>query len=181
MEKNDEQLTRLISHGDKKAFDSLYTAWFGQLYRYAFSVLRDEAAAEETVQNVFMRIWEKRTKIEMQHSVKSYLVSAVHHECLDLLRRNKTRNSFRLQAVRQNETTITPSASTKIEMTQLETRLHQALKDLPERCRSVFQLSRYGGFKYQDIAGQLNISVKTVEADMTRSLKHLRQKLSDFL
>ena len=170
----------LIAEGNEQAFDKLFTDWFGKLYTYAFSVLRDEAMAEEAVQAVFCRVWEKRDQLQVRSSLKAYLYGSVYHECMNWHRHEKYVKAHRSYVMRSEQPSVN-NASGKAELGELEIRLKQALDELPEQCRAIFQLSRFGGLKYREIAEQLDLSVKTVEAQVSRALKELRNKLGDFL
>lgn len=178
---SDRSYIGLITEGNEQAFDKLFTDWFGKLYAYAFSVLRDEAIAEEAVQSVFCRIWEKRGQLEVRTSLQAYLYGSVYHECMGWLRHEKHIKVHRSHVLRGGEQPTAENAAGKVELGELEIRLKQALDELPDQCRAIFQLSRFGGLKYREIAGQLDLSVKTVEAQVSKALKHLRTKLADFL
>jgi RNA polymerase sigma-70 factor (ECF subfamily) len=170
-----------IRADDESAFDALFTAWYGKLRAYAFSVLQNEAQAEEVVQTVFCRIWEKRQKWQVHTSMKAYLYGSVYHQCMDDLRRARQMRKYQ-RHVWQNgiERQETPSFD-KAELKELEVRLTYALSQLPDQCRAIFQLSRFGELKYREIAEQLGLSIKTVEAQVSKALKHLRDQLADFL
>jgi RNA polymerase sigma-70 factor, ECF subfamily len=180
LEQNDLLVIERIRAGDETAFDALFTAWHGKLMAYAFSVLQNEAQAEEVVQTVFCRIWEKRRQWEVHTSMKAYLYGSVYHRCIDGMRKNEQMHKYHRHVLQSSEYKAGP-ASGKAELKELEAKLQYALSQLPAQCRAIFQLSRFGGLKYREIAEQLDISVKTVEAQMTKALKHLRDQLSEFL
>lgn len=164
----------------EQAFDTLFTDWFGKLYTYAFSVLQDASAAEEAVQSVFGKIWEKRAQLDVHTSLKAYLYGSVYHECMNALRHEQRKQAHRRHAL-YGARQVVNDAHIKSEMGELEMRLKQAIEELPDQCRAIFQLSRFGELKYREIAEQLDLSVKTVEAQIAKALKHLRLKLADFL
>jgi RNA polymerase sigma-70 factor (ECF subfamily) len=164
-----------------QAFEQVFTDWFGQLYAYAMSVLKEEEIAEEVVQAVFCRIWEKRERLEVQTSLKAYLYGSVYHECMDWLRHRKRVEAHRRQVMHSGSRVMTESAAGKVELGELEKKLKQAIDELPDQCRAIFCLSRYGELGYREIADQLGISVKTVEAQIGKALKRLRKKLADFI
>jgi len=164
----------------EQAFDTLFTDWFGKLYTYAFSVLQDASAAEEAVQSVFGKIWEKRVQLDVHTTLKAYLYGSVYHECMNALRHEQRKRAHRRHALYSAQRVIS-DAHIKSEMGELEMRLKQAIEELPDRCRAIFQLSRFGELKYREIAEQLDLSVKTVEVQIAKALKHLRLKLADFL
>jgi RNA polymerase sigma-70 factor (ECF subfamily) len=181
LERSDLLVIEQIKAGDESAFDALFTDWYGKLQAYAFSVLQNEAQAEEAVQAVFCRIWEKRRQWQVHTSMKAYLYGSVYHQCMDGLRRIKQVKKYQHHVLQNNTEAQAASASGKAELKELEARLQVALLQLPDQCRAIFQLSRFGGLKYREIAEQLNISVKTVEAQVSRALKHLRDQLTDLL
>jgi RNA polymerase sigma-70 factor (ECF subfamily) len=169
---------------DEQVFEKLFIDWYGPLHAYASSVIRDETLAGEVVQAVFCRLWERREQLLVQSSMKAYLYGCVYHECVNWMRREKSRRAYRtgllarLGALAGREP---GNASDKVEAGELEARFQRALDELPKQCRAIFQLSRFSELKYREIAEQLGISVKTVEAQMGKALKLLRRQLADFL
>ena len=181
LELSDLLVIEQIRADDESAFDTLFTTWYGKLYAYAFSVLQNEVQAEEVVQTVFCRIWEKRRQWQIHTSMKAYLYGSVYHQCMDGLRRTKQVRKYQRHILQSSTDRAGAPASDKAELKDLEVKLQHALSQLPHQCRAIFQLSRFGGLKYHEIAKQLGISQKTVEAQVSKALKHLRDRLSDFL
>jgi RNA polymerase sigma-70 factor (ECF subfamily) len=142
--------------------------------------LRDEIAAEEMVQNVFYKLWERTENLSITGSVRAYLYRAVHNESLNYLKHLKVRSEHQLY-VSHRMSEGTEAASKKIQLKELEEKFHYALNDLPEQCRTIFQMSRFEELRYREIADRLDISVKTVENQIGKALKILRTKLVDFL
>jgi RNA polymerase sigma-70 factor (ECF subfamily) len=142
--------------------------------------MKDDEQAEEIVQNVFCRIWEKREQLKADGSLKAYLYRSVHNESLNYLKHQKTRTAFQVH-FNNNEDETAGEASEKIMVTELDGHIQKALNELPLQCRIIFQLSRFENLKYKQIADQLNLSVKTVENQMGKALKVLRLKLAEFL
>ncbi|HEY4063820.1 MAG TPA: RNA polymerase sigma-70 factor [Puia sp.] len=171
----------ILSRDHEQVVEELFAEYFGKLYAYAFSMLGEEGMAEEVVQNVYCRLWEKREQLQVHTSVKAYLYRSVHHECLDSLRRRKIVKGHRSWLQRSGVQVTAEAASGKIELKELEKRLREVLDELPDQCRTIFRLSRFGELKYREIAVQLGLSVKTVEAQMAKALKRLREKLVDLL
>lgn len=170
-----------LSAGSAQEFERLFKEHFKSLYAYAFTILKNEAVAEETVQNVFYKIWEKKVPDTIQTSLKAYLYKAVYHESLNYLKHQKIKAQYQLHVMHQSKNEIDQAASRKMMVKELEERLRVALNALPQQCRTIFQMSRFDGLKYQEIADQLGISVKTVENQMGKALKQLRIKLIDYL
>jgi RNA polymerase sigma-70 factor (ECF subfamily) len=136
--------------------------------------------SEEVVQEVMFKIWNLREKLVIDSSLKSYLFRAVRNGCMNVLKHQKIRDEYR--ASRESDP-IENQRSQEDEMivTELETRIREAIDSLPLERRKVFILSRYDGLTYNQIADKLNISVKTVENQMGKALRSLREELADYL
>ena len=160
-------------------FEIVFKKHFKSLHAYACTIVRDEVMAEEMVQNVFCRLWEKTDQIEIRESVSGYLYRSVYHESLNYLKHLKVRDAYQSYAIHTMENTN--NTSHNLELRELEERLEIALKELPEKCRTIFQMSRFEELKYQEIADRLEMPVKTVENQMGKALRLLRVKLVDFL
>jgi RNA polymerase sigma-70 factor (ECF subfamily) len=178
MELQDHSITALLAARDEAAFEQVFKQYFKTLHAYACTILNDEDEAEERVQQVFFKIWERADNLSFQGSVAAYLYRAVHNECLNFLKHEKIKSEHRLHVVhRMKNETHTDKTMNK----ELEQQFREAMNELPEQCRTVFQLSRFEELKYREIADRLDISVKTVENHMGKALKLLRLKLVDFL
>jgi RNA polymerase sigma-70 factor (ECF subfamily) len=183
LEANDLILAGSGVQTDEQVFEKLFVDWYGPLLAYACSVLKDESLAGEAVQAVFSRLWERRERVMVETSLKAYLYGCVYHECVTWMRREKSRRAYRSEVLARlgNEAGRSPeNVFDRVEAGELEQRFQRALDDLPRQCRAIFQLSRFSGLKYREIADQLGISVKTVEAQMSKALKLLRSKLADY-
>lgn len=168
-----------IQSGSEAAFEVLFRENYPGLCRYACQFLNDADESEETVQDTFYNIWEKRTSINIQGSPSSYLYRAVHNRCMNRLRKDKVR----LEYANDYKASQTDSGVKQagIETRELEIRISEAVESLPAQCQQVFRLSRYHDLKYSEIAVELGISVKTVENHMGKALRILREKLSEYL
>jgi RNA polymerase sigma-70 factor (ECF subfamily) len=165
----------------EQEFEQLFKEHFKSLYAYAFTILKNEAIAEETVQHVFYKIWEKKVPDTIQTSLKAYLYKAVYHESLNYLKHQKIKARYRLHVMHESKHEADHTPSRKMIAKELEEKLRKALNALPRQCRTIFQMSRFDGLKYQEIADELGISIKTVENQMGKALKQLRIKLIDYL
>ena len=180
MEANETVLVERLQKRDEAVFEHVFKSNFRSLHLYAFTMLKDEAAAEEMVQNVFYKLWERAHNLSIAGSIRAYLYRAVHNESLNYLKHVKVRTQHHGHISRSMDQSP-EAASKKIHLTELEEHLHQALNELPEQCRTIFQLSRFGGLRYKEIADRLEISAKTVENQMGKALRLLRLKLVEFL
>lgn len=166
--------------GDITAFEMLFRMHYQPLCRYAYSFLQDREEAEEAVQSTFLALWEKKETLSVRTSAKSYLYAMVRNACLNFIKHGKIRQRYEGEEMVQAERSR-DSVTQTVTSNELAERISVALEELPEQCRLVFKLSRFEELKYAEIAGHLNISVKTVENHMGRALRLLRDKLKDFL
>lgn len=168
-----------ISKESVAIFEAAFKAHFKALHAYAFTIVRDGMMAEEIVQNVFYKVWKNRETIEINQSLTAYLYRSVYHDGLNHLKHVKVKAAYQSYAAQHMGNTN--NAAEKVRVKDLEQKLDVALKELPEQCRTIFQMSRFEELKYRQIAGKLGISVKTVENQMGKALRLLRLKLVDFL
>ncbi len=161
------------------SFEHLFKTHYNALHAYAQMMLKDEDLAEEIVQGMFLKFWEKRQNLQIQ-SIKAYLYKCVYNDSLNYLKQEKTKIKYQ-QFTLHTMNTEHESAASKIELTELQKRLSIALNQLPEQCRTIFQMSRFEELKYREIAERLGLSIKTIENQMGKALKILRLRLADFL
>lgn len=180
MEMTDTVLIKGLQNREEAAFEQVFKQHYKSLHAYACTLLKDDVIAEEMVQNVFFKLWERTDNLSISGSVAAYLYRAVHNESLNYIKHLKVRSDHQLFVSHRNEE-LADQASRKIQLRQLEEKLHEALTELPEQCRTIFQLSRFDELRYREIAEKLDISVKTVENQMGKALKILRNRLADFL
>lgn len=163
-----------------EGFETLFKSHYKALHAYANVMLKDSDVAEEIIQSMFLKLWEKRDLIQVQTSVKAYLYKCVYNDSLNYIRNQKTKTKYEDFTVLTMNQHHEP-ASFQAELSELQRNLGLALNDLPEQCRTIFQLSRFEELKYKEIAEELGLSVKTVENQIGKALKILRLKLADFL
>jgi RNA polymerase sigma-70 factor, ECF subfamily len=163
---------------EENAFRDLFEEYYAPLVLFAFNYVKDQDEAEEMVQEVMTNVWIKAETITITSSVKSYLYGCVRNACLNHLKHQKIVNQY------QSHQLATAPASfdeTPLELEELQEKLRTALDKIPARCREVFELNRFEGLRYKEIAAQLNLSLKTVENQMGKALKILREELGDYL
>jgi len=161
---------------DEQKFEKLFRTYFAVLMAFSLKILGDEDDAREVVHQVFIKLWERRNEIDLSTSLKSYLFTAVNNRSLNLIR---DRKKFSGEEV--PEAAGEWDVSAELESMELEKKIRGAIGKLPERCRVIFELNRFDGLSYAEIAGQLDISVKTVENQITKALKILREQLTKYL
>lgn len=176
----EQQVITSLREGQETAFEMLFKTYYEPLCNYAYSFLNDREEAEEVVQSAFITVWDKRQSLEIQTSVKSYLYRMVRNGCLNVIKHVKVKAAHVRHEMAGGEPSY-EGASQGVISSELEQKIYEAMKALPEQCRLVFQLSRFEELKYQEIADQLDISVKTVENQMGKALKIMRTQLKDYL
>jgi RNA polymerase sigma-70 factor (ECF subfamily) len=165
-----------------EAFEDIFVDYYESLYGYAFGIVNNELLAEETVSDVFYKLWLKKETIKIDASMAGYLYKSVYHACMDKIRHNKIKKAFKSEVTYKSASNnLNEDAAIKIHLKDFEKNLHNALFQLPEQCRTVFQLNRMEEVSYKDIASRLGISLKTVEAHMSKALRRLRVSLAEFL
>lgn len=148
------------------------------LVSYAFRFLDTMEESEEVVQEVFVKFWDKCDSLAEDSSIKSYLYRSVHNTCLNQLKHEKVRDNYRSYVINFMESTEEIMLEEEGTTESWDT-IMNAINDLPPRCSEIFKLSRLEGLKYQEIADHLEISIKTVEVQMGKALKVLRESLLD--
>lgn len=180
MELQVDQLITTLRAGDIAAFEMLFRTYYQSLCNYAYTFVRDREEAEEVVQSTFTNVWEKRDNLSIHTGVKPYLYAMVRNACLNQLKHEKVKQQHAAMEIAVGERSV-ESVSRTVEASELEHRILEAMSKLPEQCRLVFKLSRFEDLKYAEIADQLNISVKTVENQMGKALRVMREQLKDYL
>lgn len=175
-----EQLLPSLKGGNITAFEMLFRTYYQPLCNYAYTYVQDRDEAEEIVQATFLNIWEKRNNLAIHTGVKPYLYAMVRNACLNVLKHEKIKQQHAAMEMAVADRSVESTTRTVMAM-ELETRIYQAMDKLPEQCRLVFKLSRFEELKYGEIAEQLNISVKTVENQMGKALRIMREQLKDYL
>ena len=165
---------------DRPAFETLFHGEYKGLCFWAVSYVKNMETAEEIVQESFVGLWEHRERVDMDKPVRLYLSAIVRNKCLNYLRNNRKFNTDML-ALDHLMNEQYPGTSDPVIFSELKKNIHDAILELPEKCREVFLLSRNEHLRYQEIADRLRISVKTVETQMSKALQRLRERLSEYL
>ena len=153
---------------------------FKGLVYFSMKYVKDMDAARGIVQDAFIMLWDKRDSMDMARNPKSYLTTTIYTRSLNYLRDNKKfdKNIIEFEELVDSGS---QSADSALLGKELKAKIDEAINELPEKCREVFLLSRSENMKYQQIADTLQISVKTVEAQMSKALAHLRSRLGPYL
>ncbi|MEM1406584.1 MAG: RNA polymerase sigma-70 factor [Bacteroidota bacterium] len=162
-----------------QGFEEVYRKYVAKLCRIAFNQTRDESTAQSIVQNVFTQLWERRESLAIQGPIENYLVRAVKLAVMDYLRNQSKRRSH-LESHLSDYCGTKHCTEELVAFNELETKVNSLTDQLPCQCRKVYELSRKKGLNNKEIASSLLISEKTVEAHLTRALKHLKVNLPEY-
>lgn len=176
---NDELLFKQLKANDSNAFEILFKRHYANLCRRVNTMLNDEEASEDVVQQLFMKIWESRDTMVLPDSVAAYLFTAARNRALNYIK-SRARKSDNEVPLNNHHDELDHRTEENMDAKELQKTLYAAIDSLPERRREVFVLSRFEGKSYKEIAEILNISVKTVEAQMGKSLSTLREFISKY-
>jgi len=164
---------------DKSSFETFFKEQYSSLCRFAFTFLKDADEAEEVVQNSFVKLWNDRENLLITSSIKAYVYASVRNACLNQIKHLSIKENYK----QHNQITLQEGSNfeEEIEANELQEKIDIAVENMPLQRKKVFQMSRFEGLKYKEIAEQLNISVKTVENHMGSAIKYLRLELKDYL
>jgi len=176
---NDFVLYTKVRDGDIRAYETLFRRFYEPLCLYGNKITKDLDVAEEIVQELFFKIWKDRANLRIIITVKSYLYGAVRNNALQYLEHLKVREQYyrRMTANGQPESDPHDSPQEILEYRELEQRLDVVLETMPKRRREIFRMNRFEGMKYEQIASEMSLSVKTIEAEMSKALQVLRKSL----
>lgn len=163
-----------LKNGNRSVFSKIYEQYWEKLYYTALKILKDGVASQDLVQDVFIDLWQSKHKKDI-YNLDSYLSKAIKYRVFRYIRNQKDAEAFlerinRIESVNQTEQNI--------QLKELELILNDNISTLPIRCKEVFLLSRYNQLSHKEISNRLGISVKTVENQITKALKHLKQAIS---
>lgn len=174
----DAQLLAGLKENSHRSYSILFQTYYKDLVLFAGTMMRDKSTCEDIVQNIFLKLWNERDALEIETSLKSYLLRAVRNSCIDFIRHKKIVDNyanaiFALDSDYATENYVLHS--------DLNRHLQKAILRLPEKQREAFVLSRFQDMKYKEIAKKLNIAERTVEDRISKALSQLRLELKDFL
>ena len=176
---DDRALLERLKSGDQVAFDTIFRTHYAHLVAFGQSLLRDRSTAEDVAQDVMLELWRRRDSIAISESLRAYLLRATRNRSLNQLRHANVQKRAEPQLV--GEESVNATGASQLVASELRTALAAAVDELPPACREVFELSRGQGLRYAEIATTLGISIKTVESQMGKALKHLRARLATWL
>ena len=161
--------------------NTLFKAHYDELCRYTFSILKDQDVAEDVVQQLFIKLWEKRSSIGEIENIRSYLFRSAFNMSLNEQKSIQRMPKSDEDLVQNSSFHSSDNTSNLLVTNELQARIDKAMMVLPEKCREVFHLSRSEQLSYKEIAKQMDISPKTVENQVGKALRIMREELKDYL
>jgi len=177
---SDHELAALLTEGNGDAFAEIYNRYWALLYRHALRMTKDDELAKDVVQDVFVSLWDKANEIQCSFSLTSYLYSAVRNKVLNLYHKKKVRTNYLAslgEFIKDGENLTDHLLRERM----LSVKIEQEISLLPKKMREVFEMSRKANISYKEIAGDLNISDKTVKKQVSNAIKILRLKLGTLM
>lgn len=178
-EYTDKELLTLLANGEESAIDIIFRQYYSFLCRSVYRIIPDTQITEDLAQDVFYELWKKRDSLNITTSLSAYLKRAALNKSLNYIRDQKI--DFRNAPEKENLESKAVSIIHEIAADDLQDKIDAAIDSLPERCRLVFVLSRFEEMTYREIADQLDISIKTVENQISKALKNLRTSLAPYM
>ena len=160
----------LIRNHDDRGLKSLFQKYYHSLFIKSIQIVGYKEVAEEITQDIFIKLWEKREHLHIKSSVSAYLLQSVKNQSINYV--SSARARLRTQEIPENMVSSAPE-----DITELEDCIELAINRLPDRCRTVFRLSRFGQMTYQEIADKLGISKETVKSQIKTALTRIRADL----
>jgi RNA polymerase sigma-70 factor (ECF subfamily) len=179
-ESEDILIVRQLREGREAAFHALFKKYFGALTIFSNKIVKDEDVARDIVQGVFTRIYEQRSTLEIQVSLKAFLYQSVRNRSLNELKSRQIKQRHHDIILQQSSGDIATDDSL-IEEAEMEDRIVEAIGALPNQCKRIFEMSRFDGLSNSEIADTLSLSKRTVETQISKALKTLRSQLADLL
>ncbi|MCR9228300.1 MAG: sigma-70 family RNA polymerase sigma factor [Flavobacteriaceae bacterium] len=176
---DNERLIRLLQNGSEAAYAHLLREHHRSMYNYALSLCGDRAAAQDIVQNVFFKTWEKRGQLKPELSIKNFLLKSTYNEFINFYHRTKTVSQLELAYRDALEQTIEDHDTDLLERKM--TLVGQAIENLPKKSKETFLLSKKEGLTNIEIADYLQISLRTVEWHLAKAYAQLREEVGDQL
>ena len=169
----------MLRAGDQAAFDAIFRAHYAHLVSFDQSLLHDRGSAEDVAQDVMLELWRRRESLDIHESLRAYLLRATRNRALNQLRHANVER--RAEPFLVGEESVDAAGAGQVVASELRAAIVSAVTELPPGCREVFELSRTHGLRYAEIAATLGISVKTVESQMGKALRHMRNRLAAWL
>ena len=176
---DDKELVALLKSGDKRAYQLLFEKYASKIYHFSLSYLANEADSEELVQDVFLKLWEKRAALDETQNIKAYVFKIAINSIYDFIRRKNIKNAFNDFVKNRAETNTSNNTWETVVLNELQLLLDELISKMPEQRRKIFHLSKINGLTNDEIAEKLNLSKRTVENQLYRAILFLKSNLKN--
>jgi RNA polymerase sigma-70 factor (ECF subfamily) len=177
-EKSNTDLLKLLKKGNIRAFDAIYEKYSKRLYVFVFRYIKQKTDAEEIVQEVFLKIWESREKIDLYSSFDSFLFTIAYNNTISLLRKRVNEKKYLEHLKHKQQVSDNEGIIAEMHFKEIEKRVKSLLEQLTPRQKEIFYLSREEGLTHEEIAKKLNISANTVKNHLVATLAFLKSGIS---
>ena len=176
----EQYLVSRIQLGDKNAFSYIFRRYYKDLVLFGGTFLPDLELCEDIIQSIFLKLWKDRTNLLIESSLKAYLLKAVRNSCVDEIRHIYVIREHK-SYINSLDVLVDVDTENYILYSDLYEKMQQALEELSPEQRQAFEMNRFEGLKYREIAQRLNVSERTVEVRISKAIQLLRVRLKDFL
>jgi RNA polymerase sigma-70 factor (ECF subfamily) len=176
----EKSLLERIKNGDKTSFTILFNHYYKDLVAFSFGFIHNLAVSEEIAQDVFIKLWENRQHLEIDRSLKSYLLKSVQNRSLNWIKHLRIRSEFNNHILAHHPLSENETEKYLLH-SELESRLIIALEKIPAETAQSFRMNRFDNMSYPEIAEKLGVSVRTIENRISKALVFLREELKEFL
>lgn len=177
---SDDKLFDLLKSGDDLAFAEIYNRYWNRMLTVAVNKIGNLADAEEIVQDIFISVWKRRKTLELSSTFNNYFAVAVKYQVIKLLSKRSNQKKY-IDTISNKHSLLDNSTQELLDFEALKKQLSALVADLPEKCQLVYKLSRDEGMSQKQIATELGVAEKTVEAHLGKAIKLLRKNLHPFL
>lgn len=173
----EKKIIKRLKEGDAEAFDAIYRQFSQKMYNFAYGIVKDQDAVKDLVQEVFITLWEKRSKVNPDLNFDNYIFTMVYNAIRKFFRKRAIENRFVDELLKNSPEKIDGSDAELI-YKELHDLASKAIDNLPPKRKAVYKLSKQEGLKIKEIARRLNISPRTAEHQLAKALKTLKEELS---
>ena len=185
MDPLEKKLIDSLRNGNKKAFELVFKSYYSKLCRYSFGIVKQREVAEDLVKDFFLKLWENPEKLNIHSSLLAYFVRSIHNSSINYMTREKVHRIY-ISDEEKAKNILDEAAElhhplSEMLLLEVEDAVLKAIEELPEKCRTIFELSRNQGMSHYEIAQQMNISENTVKVHIYNALSSLKSQLKPFL
>lgn len=175
-----------FKEGDRRAFEYYFKKYYDNIVGFGIQFIGDQDKARSIAQDAFIKLWENREKVQKINGIPSFLYTSVKSDCLNLVRHNKVVRKYESKKLHEREISLNTEILNSLNFdpltfSELQSLIEKSIEELPDKCKLVFVKKRFENKKNKEIADELGITLKAVEANITRATKFLKLRLSHYV